>query len=98
MTPGHTSERHTYHSDQVARILYVVIISTWLISPAGWAQGYSVDEQSAKRLGDAFSGGAAEALDASTAFYNPAGLTRLRQTELVLGLGIVNAAFNVEAD
>lgn len=86
-----------YHLNELARILYALIISTLLISPAGWAQGYYVDEQSAKRLGDAFSGGAAEALDASTAFYNPAGLTRLRQTELVLGLGIVNASFDIEA-
>ena len=81
----------------MARTLYAVIISAWLISPAGWAQGYYVDEQSAKRLGDAFSGGAAEALDASTAFYNPAGLTRLRRTQLVVGLGIVNATFDSEA-
>ena len=36
------------------------------------AQGYYVDEQSALRLGDAFSGGAASASDAATAFYGPA--------------------------
>ncbi|WP_298773011.1 OmpP1/FadL family transporter [uncultured Shewanella sp.] len=47
------------------------------------AQGYYIDEQSAKRLGDAFSGGAADASDASTVFYNPAGMVRLDGGQLV---------------
>ncbi|MCL1127212.1 OmpP1/FadL family transporter [Shewanella surugensis] len=47
------------------------------------AQGYYIDEQSAKRLGDAFSGGAADASDASTVFYNPAGMVRLDSMQLV---------------
>ncbi|HET8708550.1 MAG TPA: outer membrane protein transport protein [Pseudomonadales bacterium] len=50
------------------------------------AQGYQVDELSVRRLGDAFSGGAASANDASTAHYNPAGLTHLRQIELAGGV------------
>jgi len=50
------------------------------------AQGFYVDEQSALRLGDAFSGGAAQADDASTAFYNPAGLTRLKKRQLTFNL------------
>lgn len=54
------------------------------------AQGYQIDELSARRLGDAFSGGAAEARDASTAYYNPAGLTRLSQAEWVGGLSVLN--------
>ncbi|WP_299011341.1 outer membrane protein transport protein [uncultured Shewanella sp.] len=47
------------------------------------AQGYYIDEQSAKRLGDAFSSGAADASDASTVFYNPAGMVRLDGMQLV---------------
>lgn len=59
------------------------------------AQGFYVDEQSALRLGDAFSGGAAQADDASTAFYNPAGLTRLQQKQLTFNLSAlsVNSEF-----
>lgn len=53
------------------------------------AQGYQIDEQSARRLGDAFSGGAAEARDASTAYYNPAGLVRLKQMELTGGVSVL---------
>ncbi|MFT4763306.1 MAG: long-chain fatty acid transport protein [Oleispira sp.] len=54
------------------------------------AQGFYVDEQSALRLGDAFSGGAAQADDASTAFYNPAGLTRLKQKQLTINLSAIS--------
>jgi long-chain fatty acid transport protein len=54
------------------------------------AQGFYVDEQSALRLGDAFSGGAAQADDASTAFYNPAGLTRLQQKQLTINLSAIS--------
>ncbi len=66
-----------------------VALGALLVSGQLAAQGYYVDEQSAKRLGDAFSGGAAEAEDASTAFYNPAGLSRIQQSELVANIGIV---------
>tara|TARA_R110001583_G_scaffold82608_1_gene218948 strand:+ start:5206 stop:6573 length:1368 start_codon:yes stop_codon:yes gene_type:complete len=54
------------------------------------AQGFYVDEQSALRLGDAFSGAAAQADDASTAFYNPAGLTRLKQKQLTFNLSAIS--------
>jgi long-chain fatty acid transport protein len=54
------------------------------------AQGFYVDEQSALRLGDAFSGGAAQADDASTAFYNPAGLTRLQNKQLTFNLSAIS--------
>ena len=76
--------------------VWVAAAALCLVRPA-WTQGYYVDEQSAKRLGDAFSGGAAEAEDASTAFYNPAGLTRLRQDELIVGMAAVRAAFDIDA-
>lgn len=60
------------------------------------AQGFYVDEQSALRLGDAFSGGAAQADDASTAFYNPAGLTRLKQKQLTLNLSAISVTSEFE--
>lgn len=44
---------------------------------SAFASGFAITEQSAKGLGDAFSGSAAAAEDASTIFFNPAGLTRL---------------------
>lgn len=53
------------------------------------AAGYYVDEQSALRLGNAFSGGAASANDASTAYYNPAGLVRVKR-ELATNISAIS--------
>lgn len=53
----------------------------------GWsapaaASGFYLQEQAAKEVGRAFSGGAAAADDPSTVFFNPAGMTELRKVEL----------------
>lgn len=54
------------------------------------AAGFALLEQSASRLGTAFSGTAAAADDASTLYYNPAGLLRLPQAEALVSLSGVN--------
>lgn len=46
------------------------------------ASGFYLQEQAAKEVGRAFSGGAAAADDPSTIFFNPAGMTELRKVEL----------------
>lgn len=48
------------------------------------ASGFALIEQSASGLGNAYAGGAASAEDASTIYFNPAGMSRLRGDELVL--------------
>lgn len=48
------------------------------------ASGFALQEQSASRLGNAFAGTAAAADDATTIFYNPAGLLELDQAELTV--------------
>ncbi len=48
--------------------------------------GFAITEQSVKALGNASAGGAAAAEDASTIFYNPAGLTRLPADEFIAGV------------
>lgn len=54
------------------------------------ASGFALLEQSASRLGTAFSGTAAAADDASTIFYNPAGMAKLTGRELlVVGSGVL---------
>ena len=50
------------------------------------ASGFAISEQSVSGLGNAFSGAAAIAEDASTIFFNPAGLTLLKGNSL-LGAG-----------
>jgi long-chain fatty acid transport protein len=54
------------------------------------ASGFALVEQSVKQVGNAVSGGAASAEDASTIFFNPAGMTRLRGSQLVVGGHIIS--------
>jgi len=46
---------------------------------------FQIAEQSAAGMGNAFAGGAAIAEDASTVWYNPAGMTRLERPQIVVG-------------
>ena len=47
------------------------------VSMASHGAGFALIEQSASQMGNAFAGGAAFANDASTIYFNPAGMTRL---------------------
>jgi len=60
------------------------------------ASGFALIEQSVTGMGTAYAGGAAQAGDASTVFFNPAGLTRLpgNQFETAVHLVIPQARFN----
>lgn len=49
------------------------------------AAGFAIFEQSVKGLGSAFAGDAATAEDASTLYFNPAGMARLSSPELLVG-------------
>ncbi|MGL6040588.1 MAG: hypothetical protein ACRC01_05240, partial [Deefgea sp.] len=62
---------------QLVRSLKVIGAGSLMLSSASvMASGYHFGTQSASNQGVANSG-AAEVMDASTIFYNPAGLTRL---------------------
>ena len=52
------------------------------------AAGFALSEQSGSGLGNAFAGASASAEDASTIFFNPAGMTYIEGTQLV---GVINA-------
>ena len=60
------------------------------------ASGFAIIENSASGMGNAFAGAAAVAEDASTLYFNPAGLTNLSGSRLVAAGHIVapNAKFN----
>lgn len=49
------------------------------------AAGFALIEQSASGMGNAFAGAAATAEDASTVFYNPAGMSRLEGMQITVG-------------
>jgi len=54
------------------------------------AAGFALIEQNASGLGNAYAGQAASAQDASTIFFNPAGMTLLPDSQLVLAGSLVN--------
>ncbi|MGH8280487.1 MAG: OmpP1/FadL family transporter [Gammaproteobacteria bacterium] len=58
------------------------------------ASNFQLTEQSVTDLATAHAGGAAYANDASTIWYNPAGLTRLSSPEFDAGLSIIRIGFN----
>jgi len=60
-----------------------------LMAPGVMAAGFALIEQSASQMGNAFAGGAAIANDASTIYFNPAGMTRLPR-QLVGGLHLIS--------
>lgn len=72
------------------------LILSFFISCDSFAAGFALIEQGVSGLGNAYAGGAASAQDATTIFYNPAGLTRLNKPEFVLAghLIIPYAKFN----
>jgi len=55
------------------------------------ASGFALIEQSASQMGNAFAGGSAVANDASTIYFNPAGMTRL-QRQVIGGVHLVNTS------
>lgn len=80
------------------RLSTLVAGASLLMAGHAYAAGYYVDEQSALRLGDAFSGGSASASDASAAFYGPASMILL-QDQLVVNAAVlpVTTKFKGEA-
>lgn len=71
-----------------------LVVSLSLASGALFANGLSLNEQSASGAGTAFAGRASSALDASTVFGNPAGLSKLEGKQVSGGFAMVKA--NVE--
>jgi long-chain fatty acid transport protein len=63
---------------------------------AAQAAGFALIEQSASGMGNAFAGGGAVAEDASTLFFNPAGMTYIQGTQIVGAAHLIkpSAEFN----
>ncbi len=68
-----------------------LLLSAGVAHPAGFA----LIEQSVTGLGNAYAGGAAAAEDASTVFFNPAGMTRL-PTQTVVATHVIMPSFDFE--
>ncbi|HCI52152.1 MAG TPA: aromatic hydrocarbon degradation protein [Gallionella sp.] len=64
-------------------------VASLVMAGSAAASGFALIEQSGSGLGNAFAGGAASAEDASTIFYNPAGMSRLSGKQLVLAVSAI---------
>jgi len=66
------------------------------MSSTSFGAGFAIIEQSVTGLGRAFAGSAASAEDASTIYFNPAGLMYLKQAEMDLAINYIapNSEFN----
>ena len=62
------------------------------------ASGFAIMEQNASGMGNAYAGSAAVAENASTIWYNPAGMTKLQDREFSLGGAIIRTSFDFNND
>ncbi|KAA5605941.1 aromatic hydrocarbon degradation protein [Roseospira marina] len=72
-------------------------VTLW--ASAAGASGFQLKEQSSEGLGNAYAGSTAKAYDPSTAFFNPAGMTRLKgnQGSMTAALVMPQARFSGSA-
>jgi long-chain fatty acid transport protein len=62
-----------------------------LMASQAWGSGFQIQEQNVTNMGTAYAGTAALAADASTAYYNPAGMTRIKNHQLVVSGALIGA-------
>jgi len=74
----------------------VALAIALLTSASAHAAGFALIEQNASGMGNAYAGAAAVAADASTIFFNPAGMTYIEGTQAVGAFHVIipNAEFN----
>lgn len=75
----------------IARLVPMALMI--LGSGAASAAGFQLLEQNASGIGNAYAGSAAVADNASTIFFNPAGMTQLQAREVSMGLSAVRPSF-----
>jgi len=76
----------------------IALLAGGVLMSAGqsaWAGAFQVETQNASNLGTAYAGAASMATDASTGFYNPAGLTRLREEQIAFSGVLINSRTTV---
>ncbi len=80
------------------KIMQACIVAAWAGASSGacWASGFALIEQNSSGLGNAYAGQAAAAEDASTIYFNPAGMTRLQGRSFVFAGHLISpsAKFN----
>ena len=86
-------------SKRIGSISLWLLVLTVLSAPPAWAAGLWLYEMATPDMGTAAAGRAALANDASTAVFNPAGMTRLERSQLLAGFQglVVNAEFDPDS-
>jgi long-chain fatty acid transport protein len=75
-----------------------VAIALVCVIPVAFAAGFQLKEQSGSLQGLSFAGATAKADDASTIFYNPAGMTRLSDRESYASLSLIKPQTEFKVD
>ena len=70
----------------------------WSSGAFAQAGGLTLQEQVGPISGTSLAGQAAVARDASTAWLNPAGLTRINETQLLAGAQVINLSVEFDPD
>jgi long-chain fatty acid transport protein len=73
------------------RLIPLAVMTVW--AGAASASGFQLLEQNASGLGNAYAGSAAVAENASTVFFNPAGMSQLEGTQISAGLTAVQTSY-----
>jgi len=78
-------------SNRIRCILFFCVLAVFLFATPAWTGGLYIQEFATPSLGTANAGSEAWADNASTAFFNSAGMTRIDGKELMLGGGLLYA-------
>ena len=70
----------------------IPVLVLGLFSSSVWASGFQLSEQNASGLGNFYAGAAAATENASTIFYNPAGMTQLQAREFSAGVSVLGTS------
>lgn len=76
--------------------LIPLTIALCAFNPTANAAGFALFEQGASGLGNAYAGASAVAEDASTVFFNPAGMTYLEGTQVLGALHLIRTSGNFD--
>lgn len=73
----------------------ILAVSLAVLTGTAGASGFALIEQSASGLGNAYAGGAASAEDASTIFFNPAGMARVQGKQIAVALHAIQPSAKI---
>ncbi|MYN12659.1 fatty acid transporter [Pusillimonas sp. TS35] len=79
-----------------ATLRVVSVLISGLFAGGAHAAGFQLLEQNASGLGNAYAGSAAVADDASTIYYNPAGMTKLEGVNVSGGFNVIRPSFKFD--